>query len=230
MGVISDMLAGIPGVKQDWKVDFKEDAKADWKVDWDALPGDAPAVAPVNTVLPMVSGTLKVGQMLSVTTGTWTGNPAPTFTYQWFVDGSPVMGEDSSSYTIQPGDLGLDVSVEVTATNVAGSASEEVSAGFVVQEPNNVVLPLITGTVQVGQTLTVSDGTWTGFPAPTFTYSWLYSPTSPPSASWSHTGVMTSSYLIPPEQAGGYLFVQVYAENSEGTVTAETAFVGPIAP
>jgi hypothetical protein len=39
--------------------------------------------APVNTVLPVISGSTVVGQTLATTSGTWTGFPAPTFTYQW---------------------------------------------------------------------------------------------------------------------------------------------------
>lgn len=38
---IADLLASIPGVKQDWKQDWKETTKADWKYDWDATPGDS---------------------------------------------------------------------------------------------------------------------------------------------------------------------------------------------
>ena len=129
MGVISDMLASIPGVKQDWKVDFKEDARADWKVDWDAVPGDLPLVAPSVSVMPLLSGNAFVGETLSVTAGTWAGYPAPVVSYQWFVDGVEVVGETSSSYVVQPSDEGFNVSVQVTATNTAGSAMEEVGLG-----------------------------------------------------------------------------------------------------
>ena len=38
---IADLLASIPGVKQDWKQDWKETTKADWKYDWDETPGDS---------------------------------------------------------------------------------------------------------------------------------------------------------------------------------------------
>ena len=40
-------------------------------------------VAPANTVLPVISGSTVVGNVLTTTSGTWTGFPAPTFTYQW---------------------------------------------------------------------------------------------------------------------------------------------------
>jgi len=40
------------------------------------------ATAPVNTVLPVVSGTTYVGDLLTTTDGTWTGTPT-SFSYQW---------------------------------------------------------------------------------------------------------------------------------------------------
>jgi hypothetical protein len=39
--------------------------------------------APINDTPPVVTGTPEVGQTLSTTDGTWTANPAPTYTYQW---------------------------------------------------------------------------------------------------------------------------------------------------
>ena len=41
------------------------------------------ATVPVNTALPVISGSTVVGQTLATTSGTWTGFPAPGFTYQW---------------------------------------------------------------------------------------------------------------------------------------------------
>ncbi len=123
MGVISDMLASVPGVKQDWKEDWKEDAKADWAVDWDSTPGPAPAVAPGNTVAPVASGTPAVGETLTSTAGTWIGNPVPTISYQWYVNSAPVSGETTNSYVVQAGDVGFNVFCRVTATNTEGSAS-----------------------------------------------------------------------------------------------------------
>lgn len=41
------------------------------------------AVAPSNTVLPTISGTATVGQMLTAATGTWSGTTPITYTYAW---------------------------------------------------------------------------------------------------------------------------------------------------
>ena len=84
-------------------------------------------VAPVNTVAPVVSGTVQVGETLSCTTGTWTGT-APTFTYQWQNDDgggfANITGATSSTYVIHADYEGDDIRCVVTGTNAAGSDSE----------------------------------------------------------------------------------------------------------
>jgi hypothetical protein len=80
-------------------------------------------IAPVNTVAPVISGTPTVGQTLSSTTGTWTGNPTPAYTYQWKRAGSDIVGATSSTYILVQADATFDVTCVVTGTNVAGSAN-----------------------------------------------------------------------------------------------------------
>lgn len=120
---IKDMLDSVPGVRADWREDWAETSRADWVYDWDAVPGGAPGTVPANTVLPVISGTLNVGDTLSVTTGTWTGNPAPAYTYQWRVNGSNVLGATANSYVLLIGDTGFNVDCRVTATNIEGAAN-----------------------------------------------------------------------------------------------------------
>lgn len=80
-----------------------------------------------NTAAPVASGDVAVDETLSCTTGTWTGNPAPTYTYQWQVSDNgttgwaDVAGEASDSYTIVAGDLTKHLRCVVTATNAVGS-------------------------------------------------------------------------------------------------------------
>ena len=44
--------------------------------------------------------------------------------------------------------------------------------------PVNTVAPAVTGTATFGSTLTTTNGTWLGAPAPTFTYQWYRSPST----------------------------------------------------
>lgn len=78
---------------------------------------------PANTVLPTITGTATVGQTLTSATGTWTGAPAPYFTRQWKRNGVAIDGATASAYTLVAADLGKTITLTVTGTNPAGSAS-----------------------------------------------------------------------------------------------------------
>lgn len=130
--------------------------------------------APAFTAAPLLSGTPVVGQILSVTNGTVTGTAPITYTYAWFVDGSVVVGETASTYTVQAGDEGLDVYAEVTATNAFGAASDDSNVLTIATVPVNTVAPSISGPPEVGETLTANPGTWTGTAPITYTYQWQF--------------------------------------------------------
>ncbi len=55
------------------------------------------------------------------------------------------------------------------------------------------MLPMISGTAQVGQTLSTSNGTWGGSPA-TYTYLWQRCDTS--GKNCNSTGVVSQTYLF----------------------------------
>lgn len=83
--------------------------------------------SPENTVAPVASGDLEVGDTVSVTTGTWTGNPAPVLTLQWQVsDGEAwedIEGETGTTLLLDAAFEGEDVRCVVTGTNVLGDDS-----------------------------------------------------------------------------------------------------------
>jgi hypothetical protein len=79
--------------------------------------------APVNTGAPIASGTPTVGDVLSCSTGAWTGSPTPVFTYSWLRDGVAISGANQSTYDVQTADQGNGLTCKVTATNKSGSAS-----------------------------------------------------------------------------------------------------------
>jgi hypothetical protein len=86
------------------------------------------SAAPKNTAPPTISGTPKVGQTLTVDTGSWSGNPT-SFTIQWqrcdadVVTCSNVVGATGKTYGVSIADLGYRLRVSVTAHNAKGSAS-----------------------------------------------------------------------------------------------------------
>lgn len=89
--------------------------------------------APVNTVAPALSGDFFVGQVLTCSTGTWSGSPAPTYTYQWRNAGVDIGGETANTYTLVAGDDGDSIDCVVTATNASGSASQASNALIAIQ-------------------------------------------------------------------------------------------------
>ncbi|MEY2514655.1 MAG: hypothetical protein QOJ89_2013 [bacterium] len=96
--------------------------------------------APMSTAAPTLTGTPEVGRTLACAKGTWSGEPAPTFTYAWLADGSPIAGATASTYVLQASDGDHAVACRVTATNSAGAASATsapltIAAAAVVQPP-----------------------------------------------------------------------------------------------
>jgi hypothetical protein len=87
--------------------------------------------APVNTTLPAISGTPQVGQVLSVSAGSWSNTSnSGTFTrlparyrYQWKLNGTAVSGADRSNYTAAAADAGKVPTCDVTVSNAAGSVT-----------------------------------------------------------------------------------------------------------
>lgn len=83
-------------------------------------------VRPVNVSIPVVSGNLISGQTLSVSNGTWSGTPSPTYTYLWkHGDGSAAANLTTTgmTYRLVAGDVGYAMVCQVTATNANGTAT-----------------------------------------------------------------------------------------------------------
>ena len=130
--------------------------------------------APVNTTAPVISGTAQQGDTLSVSNGAWSGSPTG-FSYAWQdcdangLNCVAISGAGRSTYTLQAGDVGNTIEASVTATNAGGSATATANATAVVTAatpaaPVNTTAPVISGTAQQGDTLSVSNGAWSGSP------------------------------------------------------------------
>lgn len=77
---------------------------------------------PVNVAKPVITGTLRVGQTLAMSLGSW-NPPGTSYERQWLSSDDPV-GTDSASYTLVSGDLGKMIGGSVKAENADGSATE----------------------------------------------------------------------------------------------------------
>lgn len=88
---------------------------------------------PVNTVLPKISGTLRVGRTLTTDGGVWTSSrPIVGYSYRWLrckqgASCADISGATSKSYVLVAADANATIRVVVTAAN-AGGATSAVSA------------------------------------------------------------------------------------------------------
>jgi peptidoglycan/xylan/chitin deacetylase (PgdA/CDA1 family) len=79
---------------------------------------------------PTISGTARVGRVLTANPGTW--SPAGvTFTYQWLRNGVAISGATSRTYTVANADYLRMLSVRVTGT-LAGSTATRTSSSLVI--------------------------------------------------------------------------------------------------
>ena len=211
--------------------------------------------APINTALPVVTGGLQVGELLSTTDGIWTGELPQIFTYQWYADGVPIVGAVNPTYLLLLADFGKMISVGVTSTNYLGAVeAQSIAVGPVRSLPVNSVAPVVSGVLGVGETLTVSDGIWIGTAPITYTYQWykieethfnlllangvsrllLANGTSKLLLEDSVlveaiiAGATLSTFVIPPEGLEDFYWCAVTATNVYGTNGASSNIAGPV--
>ncbi|MEU8259467.1 hypothetical protein AB0C02_02410 [Micromonospora sp. NPDC048999] len=143
-----------------------------------AILNDAITVAPLPalelTKAPAISGSVKVGDTIQATAGTW--SPAATsVTYRWNANGVAISGATGSSYKIPASLAGKRLSVTVTASRAGNTATSATSASTSAvakgSAPKATKKPKITGTAKVGRTLQASPGTWSPT-ATSYRYEW----------------------------------------------------------
>ncbi len=177
---------------------------------------EIPGRQPRNTSAPTVLGIAVVGEALTCTPGTWSGQPTPTYSYQWLLNGVAIPAATASTFVVTTANPGLSLACEVTASNSEGSQSA-ISAPLRVPgaPPHRVEAPQVSGTPSVGQQLTCLRGIWTGKPPPAFGYRWLRDGVSIASAT-------AATYTVELADQGHLLSCVVTATNSEGSAEAES--------
>ena len=133
---------------------------ADWN---QSAPATVTVVVQPGTITsptPTLSGTPRVGRVLTAGTTTW-GPGAVATSYRWLRNGAPIAGATGASYTLTAADLGRKVSVRVTGTKpgyptvVRTSAARTVALGTL-----TTATPKVVGTPVVGRLLKAYAGTW----------------------------------------------------------------------
>lgn len=103
---------------------------------------------------------------------------------------------------------------------VAGATADQVES-TTGSFPWNTVIPEITGTAKQGSTLTATDGTWTGTPAPSYTRTWRRDGVIIPDAT-------ATTYVLTADDVGATISVAVTATNTLGAVVVSSLGVGPV--
>jgi hypothetical protein len=186
-------------------------------------------LTPRNTALPTIVGTPSAGQTLIATTGMWTESPK-SFAYQWQrcdtagASCASIAGAISQSYVVADLDVGATLRVSVTARNAAGAATAVSEPTIIVPAPGaptNTSPPTISGTPQVGQSLTAATGTWTGIPTG-FAFQWQRCNASGASCV-AAVGATSRTYLLSGADAGATIRDVVTATNALGSSSAVSA-------
>lgn len=191
-------------------------------------------VAPSNTAVPVVTGTAKAGNTLTTTQGTWTGSPTITYANAWesSTNGTTwvaISGATSTTIALTESHVGLRIRSKITATNSQGNiVANSVATAVVVTAliaPSNTVAPVVSGTPEVGQTLSVTNGTWAGSPTINYTYNWK---SSTDGATFTSIGNATNSYVITEGDVDKTFQVEVTGTNTVGNAKATSNNIGPV--
>ena len=204
-----------------------------------------------NTVAPTLSGGRVSGETVTLDDGSWTGTPTPTISRKWFhcptaqqqgasvVGCTEIAGASSSSLTLTPQMAGRFVVAQVIGENVAYGATDEKvtlavttsSTSQILEVPVSLSRPTLSGTANVGSSLSITDGTWRGTEAPTFGYRWIACDTAPSNVNFGDSlpadcavvpGSL-SSLLLSSVHSAKYVVGQHRAVNTAGTRYASTS-------
>ena len=191
------------------------------------------------TGAPTISGTAQVRETLAAdTTGIADadGLDSAAFSYQWLAAAAEINGATASTYTLVAADAGKAIKVQVSFTDDAGNDEELNSAATATvaaapPPPNTPAtgLPTITGTAQVGDTLTavttgIEDAD--GLDNVIFSYQWIRNDGGTDTDISEATG---SSYTLGDSDVDKTVKVRVSftddANNRETVTSAATAAV-----
>ncbi len=165
---------------------------------------------------PQITGRDQLGERLICSSGTWEG--APSFQYEWVREG--IEFASGPTYTLKAEDVHKEIWCVVTASEGGEMERAESENGYCLQgnchtEPPEPVKPLKApevsppGGASVGQTLTCSQGEWSGRPKPTtFNTQWLRD-------SKAIVGATGSTYQVREEDETHHLSCKVTASNGE---------------
>ena len=187
-----------------------------------------PAPNTAATGEPTITGTAQVGETLTAGAGAIAdaeGLDNVAYAYQWLADDAEITNATASSYTLTADEEGKAIKVKVSFSDDDGNAEERTSAATVAvtaaPATNTAATgePTITGTAQVGETLTAGAGAIAdaeGLDNVAYTYQWLGDDTE-------ITGATASTYTLTADEQGKAIKVKVSFSDDDGNEEARTS-------
>ena len=220
----------------DWSPFFNMNTTSEYRQGRQPRPDNIPASG-----APVIDGTVRVGETLTADiTGIEDGNGLDRvkLQFQWVSnDGNAdtdIASATDSIYTSAAADEGKTIKVRVSFTDRGGYAESLTSdaTGAVAARPNSPATgaPTISGTIQVGQTLTadtsgISDTD--GLVNVSYSYQWV---SIDGTSDTDITGATDSSYTLVAAEEGKTIKVQVaFADDAANEETLTSDATGPVA-
>ena len=224
------------------EVSFTDDAGNEETLTSVATDAVAAAPTPINPAtgdLPPSSGTVQVGETLTADTSGIAdegGLSNVQYEYRWLADDSDISGATNATYTLLAADEGKVIKVRVSFTDDAGNQETLTSAATdavaAASTPNSPATgdPTISGTAQVGETLTADTSDIAdddGLSNVQYEYQWLADDSE-------IAGATSLTYTLADADEGKAIKVQVSftddADNEESLTSAATDAVATAEP
>ena len=180
------------------------------------------------TGTPAITGTAQVGE-------TVTADPSgiddadgmywAAFEYQWLADDTEIDGATSTTYTLQVSDANKAIKVRIDFMDDSGYEESLTSAATAAVSPNVSATgaPAITGTVEVGETLTADTSgieDEDGLDNVSFSYQWIHSDGTD---DWDIVGATGTTYAITAADADKAIKLRVNFTDDKGSVESLTS-------
>ncbi len=191
-----------------------------------------------NTWAPSISGTPQNGHTLTANAGSWLGEAAIEYSYQWQscdqygAACENITGATSSSYTLEAGNVGKTLRVRVSASETSGTVAQTSTATQPIaaeSTPVSEAPPGITGTGMVGYTLSASDGDWSAAGALAYAYAWKRCNEAGESCT-TISGATSDTYTLTESDSGHTVRVLVTATHEGASTTAASSATAVISP
>ena len=196
---------------------------ADASATSDATGAVVAADALVATARPRITGTARVGKVLTTDNGTWSPTPT-TYSYQWRAAGVAIGGATAATYTLTEAEVGKTMTVVVTARKAEftdGTATSDPTAA--VTSDTIVVTggPSVAGKPRLGRTLQASAGSVSPSDA-TVSYQWLRAGTTVP-------GAVGETYKLTADDLGRAISVRAtYTDEGSTPVVRTSSATRPV--